>query len=76
FIVLAPTETAAALLNGSTYHFALEIRMNDNKEGSMQENKADTIYELKFKLSGVDYIFIDEVSMIAYYELYSISARL
>ncbi|KAF9471129.1 hypothetical protein BDN70DRAFT_820442, partial [Pholiota conissans] len=76
FIVLAPTGTAAALLNGSTYHSALGIRINDSKEGGIHGNKADTIYELKSKLSGVDYIFIDEVSMIACHELYSISARL
>ncbi|KAF9563127.1 hypothetical protein CPC08DRAFT_633275, partial [Agrocybe pediades] len=76
FIVLGPTGTAAALLNGSTYHSALGIHMKTNKEAGLASTSVDLIHELREKLAGVQYIFLDEVSMVACHELYAISARL
>jgi hypothetical protein len=77
FIVLAPTGTAAALLNGSTYHYALGIRSlkNDGADDAVR-NEAMVVNEVRMRLQGVDYIFIDEISMIACHELYAISSRL
>jgi hypothetical protein len=78
FVVLAPTGTAAALLNGSTYHSVLGIR-SSNTNGEQDEllrNEAVVIREVQERLEGVDYIFIDEVSMIACHELYTISSQL
>ncbi|EAU89804.2 hypothetical protein CC1G_09386 [Coprinopsis cinerea okayama7 len=75
FIVLAPTGTAAALLNGSTYHSMLGIRMAD-AENEIVKSDSRTVQEVRSRLLGVQYIFIDEVSMIACHELYTISKRL
>ena len=78
FIVLAPTGTAAALLNGSTYHSVLSIHLS-NIAGEQDEplrSEAVVIKEVQERLEGVDYIFIDEISMIACHELYVISAQL
>ncbi|KAF8225922.1 hypothetical protein L208DRAFT_1125838, partial [Tricholoma matsutake] len=60
-MILAPTGSAAALLNGSTYHSVLGI---------------NTIAQVKAQLDSVDYIFLDEVSMVACHDLYKISAQL
>ena len=77
FIVLAPTGTAAALLNGSTYHSILGIQSFKNNDGEESlRNENTVIKEVQERLEGVDYIFIDEISMIACHELYSISSQL
>ncbi|KAF9539142.1 hypothetical protein CPC08DRAFT_651261, partial [Agrocybe pediades] len=76
FIVLGPTGTAAALLNGSMYHSALGIHMKSNKEAEMVSTSTNLIHDLREKLAGVQYIFLDEVSMVACHKLYAISARL
>jgi hypothetical protein len=77
FIVLAPTGTAAALLNGSTYHSILGIRSFSNSgEEESVKNENSIIREVQQRLQGVDYIFIDEISMIACHELYAISSQL
>ena len=67
FVVVAPTGTAAALLGGSTYHymFGINERMNQNKVGV-----------IKARLTGVDYIFFDEVSMLSARDLYKINNQL
>ena len=76
FIVLAPTGTAAALLNGSTYHSVLGVRSSYEKNDESLRNENSVIKEVQERLDGVDYIFIDEISMIACHELYSISSQL
>jgi len=79
FIVLAPTGTAAALLNGSTYHSVLGIRSSNtgnNGEEIILRNENSLIKEVQERLEGVNYIFIDEISMIACHELYAISSQL
>ncbi|KAJ7080289.1 hypothetical protein C8R43DRAFT_1092852 [Mycena crocata] len=72
FLVLAPTGTAAALLNGSTYHSVLGIFDRDSGE------RADGVFSRKVaeRLRGVDYIFLDEVSMVSCRNMYQISYRL
>jgi hypothetical protein len=67
FIIVAPTGTAAALLGGSTYHsmFGINERMNASKIG-----------HIKAKLSGVEYVFFDEVSMLSARDLYRINSQL
>ena len=75
-IVLAPTGTAAALLNGSTYHSVLGVRSSCNKDDESLRNESSVIKDVQERLEGVDYIFIDEISMIACHELYSISSQL
>lgn len=70
-ICLAPTGAAAALINGSTYHSILGINPFNQNSGSVL-NLAE-IHEL---LKHVDYVFIDEVSMIDCWSLYNISRRM
>jgi hypothetical protein len=76
FAVLAPTGTAAALLNGSTYHKALGIHRKSDVGQDFSRSESAILNDVRSRLQGVEYIFIDEVSMIACHELYSISARL
>jgi len=71
-MILALTGTAAALLNGSTYHSALGMQSKSRQN----HNEHSTMTQVQSQLDGVDYIFIDEVSMISCYELYKISAQL
>jgi len=66
--VVAPTGSAAALLNGSTYHSVLGI--NDGERVS-----AASLAQIRARLDGVDYIFLDEVSMISCRDMYKISAQ-
>ena len=70
FTILGPTGTSAALLGGSTYHSFLGINMSDTR------NQNASIAQVRARLEGVDYIFIDEVSMLACHDLYKISAKL
>ena len=71
FVILGPTGSSAALLNGSTYHSFLGLGFGNNKK-----NEAVNIAQVKMRLEGVDYIFIDEVSMLACHDMYKISAQL
>jgi hypothetical protein len=71
FIVVAPTGTAAALLSGSTYHSVLGI---NDMNGGAQATK--TLMQVQTRLLGVDYIFLDEVSMLSCHDMYRISAQL
>lgn len=68
FVVVAPTGAAAALLNGSTYHSVLGI--NDGEFVS-----AKSLAQIRAKLDGVDYIFLDEVSMLSCHDMYRISSQ-
>ncbi|KAF5318887.1 hypothetical protein D9611_014722 [Ephemerocybe angulata] len=71
------TGTAAALLGGSTYHSMLGISSRGKDEdGVLRKHAAVSVAEAQDRLRGVDYIFIDEISMIACHELYNISSRL
>jgi hypothetical protein len=70
FVVLGPTGTSAALLGGSTYHSFLGVNMTEIKV------TVGNMASVKNRLDGVEYIFIDEVSMMACHEMYKISAQL
>lgn len=70
FIVVAPTGSAAALLGGSTYHYMFGI--SETSKGFSNVKMA----QVKSRLLGVRYIFLDEVSMLSCRDMYTISARL
>ncbi|KII92305.1 hypothetical protein PLICRDRAFT_102699, partial [Plicaturopsis crispa FD-325 SS-3] len=70
FMCLAPTGSAAALLNGSTYHSVLGV----NEKMSMVSD--NNIANVRTKIQGVDYIFFDEVSMLSCRDMYRISSQL
>lgn len=67
-LILAPTGSAAALLGGYTYHSALGI--NDHTSG------AKNISQVRARLEGVDYVFIDEVSMLSCHDMYRICSQM
>jgi hypothetical protein len=66
--ITAPTGTAAALVGGSTYHSVLGI----NDKGAPNISMA----KVRTRLDGVDYIFLDEVSMLSCHDKYKISMQL
>ena len=68
FVIVAPTGTAASLLGGSTYHYMFGI----NEHSGTLSNFAKVLS----RLSGVDYVFFDEVSMLSARDLYRISYQL
>jgi ABC-type dipeptide/oligopeptide/nickel transport system ATPase component len=72
FLVVAPAGSATALLNGSTYHSVLGI--NDNLDKSA--NAAKSLAQVRSKLDGVDYTFLDEVSMLSCQDMYKISSQM
>jgi len=76
FIVVTPTSTAAALLNGSTYHSTFGLRTKGKNDAGFIGVRSNTIHKLREKLAGVEYVFLDEVSMVACHKLHTISARL
>src|SRR6266404_2848065 len=67
-IIVAPTGSAAALLAGSTYHSVLGINDNFSAARSVAQTRA--------RLDGVDYVFLDEVSMLSCHDMYRISAQM
>src|ERR1700723_527368 len=71
FLVMAPTGSAAALLGGSTYHSVLGIRNKDDDYGSATDQA-----RVKSNLEGVEYIFLDEVSMLSCLDMYRICSQM
>jgi len=69
FIVVAPTGSAAALLGGSTYHSLFGI-------SDYNEKGLTNLAQVRLRLIGVDYIFLDEVSMLSCHDMYHISCQL
>ena len=66
--MVAPTGAAAALLNGSTYHSLLGI-----SDGEFISAK--TLANIRAQFDGVDYMFLDEVSMLSCRDMYKISSQ-
>jgi hypothetical protein len=73
FVVLAPTGTAAELLHGSMYHSFLAVPI-DGQPALRNETTNNSL--VKARLDGVEYIFLDEVSMVSCDNNYKISAQL
>jgi hypothetical protein len=69
-LILVPTGSTAALLGGSTYHSVLGINSDGDWLSNMQMS------QIKSRLIGVQYIFLDEVSKLSCKDIYLISARL
>ncbi|KAJ7164297.1 hypothetical protein C8R46DRAFT_810361, partial [Mycena filopes] len=79
FIVLGPTGSVAALLNGSTYHSVFKIpretksKNRDDIDGIRDESASlASVYE---RLQGVDYVLVDEISMVSCNDLQLIATQ-
>lgn len=72
FKVLAPTGSAAALIGGNTYQSVIGI--NDRQK--FDKISEQMLGKVRDQLSGVQYIFMDEVSMLSCHDLAKISKRL
>ena len=79
FIVLGPTGTVAALLNGSTYHSVFKIprdtksKNQDDIDGIVAEGSS--LAAVNERLQGVDYIFLDEISMVSCNDLQQLATQ-
>ncbi|KAJ3917035.1 hypothetical protein F5877DRAFT_28943, partial [Lentinula edodes] len=69
-VTTAPTGNAAALLGGSTYHFLLGIN------NQVEEVPRATMSEVCARLEGIEYVVLDEVSMLACIDIYKISEQM
>ncbi|KAJ3825789.1 hypothetical protein F5880DRAFT_1477579, partial [Lentinula raphanica] len=69
-VTCAPTGNASALLGGSTYHFLLGINSQE------EEVKGVKMGQVCDRLKNVQYIVLDEVSMLSCYDMYRISEQL
>ena len=68
FQLAAPTGSAAALIGGSTYHSLLGLRETDENR-----NTSTSIAKIKARIEHMEYLFIDELSMLGCRSLYNIS---
>lgn len=68
-VVVAPTGTSASVVDGSTYHFVFGI--NGFIEGQYHNLRNDAATQAR--LTGADYVFIDESSLLSCRDLYKIS---
>ncbi len=69
YLVLGPTGSTAALLNGSTYHSVFRIpresKSKNQDDISGIKNEAAALAAVNERLQGVDYVFLDEISMVS-----------
>lgn len=79
FCVLGPTGSVAAMLNGSTYHSVFRVpresksKNRDDIDGIRNESASlASVYE---RLQGVDYVLIDEISMVSCNDLQTIATQ-
>lgn len=70
FLVLALMGAVASLVDGSTYHSVLGFSRDDSAANGTK------LAKVRKCLALVDFIFIDEISMMSCRDLYCISARL
>lgn len=69
YAVLAPTGSAACLVDGSTYHSALGLNPTE------KDYNPKTLDEVRGKFAHVDLIFLDEVSMLSCEDMYCITRQ-
>ncbi|KAF5314576.1 hypothetical protein D9611_007202 [Ephemerocybe angulata] len=74
-IVVAPTGAAASIVNGSTYHSFLGVNTNAAR-GCVTSKNSASLTEARSRMRGVEYIFLDEISMVSCQDLFLIDGRL
>jgi hypothetical protein len=79
FIVLGPTGSVAAMLNGSTYHSVFRVP-RDKKSKSHDDidgikNEGVSLAAVNEHLQGFDYVFLDGISMVSCTDLQLIATQ-
>jgi len=69
-IIVALMGSAVAILKGSTYHSMFGINSDGGSSSNIQ------LAQVKLRLEGIDYIFLDEVSMLSCCDMFLINTRL
>jgi len=69
-IIVAPMGGAVALQKGSTYHSMFGINSDGDSLSNIQ------LAQVKLKLEDINYIFLDEVSMLSCCDMFLINMRL
>jgi hypothetical protein len=81
FMVLGPTGGSAALLKGSTYHSVFKIPREAKMKSKNQEdtdgirNEANAIAAINERIQGVEYILLDEISMVSCNDLQLLASQ-
>jgi ATP-dependent DNA helicase PIF1 len=79
FIVVGPTGSTSALLNGSTYHSVFKIQRDRKSKNSNDlngiPNDATVIAAINERLQGVEYILLDEILMVACEDLQTLASQ-
>lgn len=73
-VVLAPTGAAASVVSGSTYHSFLGVTTGDRR--SYISKSQNALEDARLRMLNVDYIFLDEISMVSCQDFFLIDARL
>jgi ATP-dependent DNA helicase PIF1 len=79
FMILGPTVSTAALLNSSTYHSVFKI-LRETKSKNKEDinrifNKASAMATVNEWIQGVEYIFLDKVSMVSCNDLQVLASQ-
>jgi hypothetical protein len=75
-VVLAPTGAATAVVTGSMFHSFLGLQTGERRSVNVDGRSTNSLDEARKRMRGVDYIFIDEISMVACQDFYLIDSRL
>ncbi|KAI0054663.1 hypothetical protein BV25DRAFT_1774201, partial [Artomyces pyxidatus] len=76
FMILAPTGSAAALVSGSTYHSILGFRGGGETTGTGINESMGALGSIRDRLKNVEYVFLDEISMVDCGDMYNISSQM
>ncbi|KAF8062525.1 hypothetical protein FPV67DRAFT_1421700 [Lyophyllum atratum] len=74
FAMVGPTGSSAALLHGVTYRYLLGINSRTEDYNTVR-NEATNITNMQDRIAGVEYIFLDEVSIVSCSNLHDLSDR-
>jgi hypothetical protein len=81
YMVVGPTGSISALLHGSTYHSVFRIPRESNLKNKNQDdidgirNDAATIASINERIQGVEYVLLDEISMLSCEDLQKIASQ-
>lgn len=79
YLILGPTGSTAALVNGSTYHSVFHIPRSKKDTNSDDlggfRNEAAMIAAVNDRIQGVEYILLDEISMVSCSDLQLLASQ-